>query len=460
MSGPAHPVRGSCTGLVATSNRRRGGVRVGLVVAALLGGAPPVGAAPQVPPPREVVLKTSDGIELRAAFHPASTAGGAGVVLLPAFRSNRTAWDRVIAPLRDRGVHVLALDPRGHGRSARSGKVDLSTRVAARDPTLFAAMHADAIAAVRWLVQEGKCDAKRIAVAGAGVGGSVAIDMASRHPGEVAAVAWLSPGAKYLGIDAVQATAKLPVGVPLLALVHRHESELARPVLDARPGARVVVYDETPPAVAGAERAWAHGTRMFGTLPLVDRTIASFVAMATGSKVDDVVIDGLVTTEGPNADGWDRAVEVGVGAGDGTMRAYRVGRRLVFGGTAGVGVRGLCFEVMTGNPPEDEPDSPHIGPPQVVGYDLGKGEVAWSWGGLGSMPNLPGLPPAFGKTHPVLRVVRGEEGSTFEGEWFIPAFFGTSGQIRLVVSFSDEPPPAPSGGVESYVPFSVEIPAR
>jgi pimeloyl-ACP methyl ester carboxylesterase len=435
-----------------------------LAILALVVAVPPAleaGPAPAAPAPREVVVRTADGLDLRAAYHPAATPGGAGVVLLPMFKSDRMAWDKVLAPLRDRGVHVLAIDPRGHGRSAKPGKTDLAPLVEKRDGKLFAAMHADAITAVRWLVKEAACDAKRVVLVGGSVGGSVAVDTASRYPGEVAGVAWLSPGAKYLGLDTLAAIPKIPAGLPVLLLVHKGEWELARPVAEALPRARVVVYDDPPPTEAGAERAWAHGTRMLRHLPLVERTVASFVAVATGSKTEDVVLDGVVTTSGPNADPWDRAVEVGVGAGEGTLRAFRVGRRIVFGGTAGPGTKGLRFEVQTGTPQSGE-NAPPLGPPQVVAVDLGSNEIAWTWGGMGSVPNFPGIDmgPMFGKTYPTLRAVPGENGLTFEGEWFIPEFLGDSPAIHLVVSFSEVPPDPPRGGVESFGEFAVDLPSR
>lgn len=432
-----------------------------VVLAAVVAPPRPLGAAPDATAPREIVVKTADGLELRAAYHPATTKGGAGVVLLPGFRGRRTDWDRVLVPMRDRGIHVLALDPRGHGRSEKPGKTDLSPLVTGRDRKLFAAMHADALAAVRWLVAQGGCDPKRVALVGAGVGGSVALDAAARAPAEVAAVAWLSPSGSTLGLDAVAALGRLPATLPTMWLLHRDDAEAARPVLDARPGARSVVYEDPPPPAAGAERAWAHGTAMLARLPMVGLTVASFVAAATGSKAEDVVLDGLVEATGPNADPWDRAAEVGVGAGDGTMRAFRVGRRVIFGGTAGAGVGGIRFEVQTGKP--RGPDDPMIGPPQVVGMDLETMAVAWSWGGMGSMPRFPGelAKTVFGKTYPTLRAVRGASGTTFEGEWFVPSFNDDSSMIRLVVCFTEGPPERPAGpGVESFGHLSVEVPLR
>ncbi len=441
-----------------------------LVAAAL--GLAAIGIAARAGPPegggaaapREVTLRTADGLAISGTFRPGGGAGGPGAVLLPKYRSDRTAWEPVLEAFRVRGVGVLAIDPRGHGRSAKQGKVDLGAQVESRDPKLFAAMHEDAIAAVRWLVKEGGCDAKRIALVGASVGGSVALDTANRHPTEVAAVAWMSPGVRYLGLDTLAHLKGLPAAVPLLLLSHRGEIDVgARKIADARPGARLVVYDDPPPPEAGAERAWAHGTRMFGRLPLVEQAVASFVAAATGSKTEDVVLDGVVAREGADADPWDRAVDVAPPGTDGTIRAFRVGRRILFGGTAAPGISGLRFEVQTGAKTVETHGISTLGPPQIVGADLRTSAVTWSWGGMGSMPTFPGMDTSqlFGKTYPVLRAVSSEAGTTFEGEWFIPEFGGKSDLVRLLISLAGEPPPRPEGGgVMSDVEHSVDLPSR
>lgn len=417
------------------------------------------------PAPRQVALKTEDGTSVAGTYWPSGAASGAGVVLLPMYKLDRTSWRPVVDLLTVRGVGVLAIDPRGHGQSRMQGKEDLSSKVASRDPALFAAMHQDAIAAVRWLSTSGGCDPKRIAIVGASVGGSIAVDTARRHATEVASIAWLSPGPRYLGLDTLAHLKQVPAAMPMLLLCHREELPAgARRVVDARPTARFVAYDTPPPRAAGAERGWAHGTEGLEHLPLVKEAIASFVTAATGSKTEDVVLDGLVEDEGVNADPWDRAIDVAEPGADGSVRAFRVGRRILFGGRAAPGVVGLRFEVQTGNEPTDAEAPPMLGPPQIVAVDLREGgRVAWTWGGMGSMPFFPGMDAndVFGKTTPTLRAVRTDAGTSFEGEWYIPKFGGESPAIRLLVGLTTVVPPLPRGGVVGMSPGSaVDLPSR
>lgn len=431
------------------------------VLAPAWGGPDRTGAAAT---PRDVALKTADRLTIAATFYPAAQPGGPGVVLLPMYKSDRRAWARLIKPLRVRGVSVLAIDPRGHGLSAKQGRKDLGARVAKRDTKIFKAMHKDAVAAVRWLAKDGGCDAEKIVLVGASVGSAVAIDTASRHPKEVAAVVAMSPVAKTLGLDTLAKLKGVPAETPLLLLVHREEVELgADQIVEARPEARLVVYDEACPPEAGQARGWANGTRMFRRLPLVEQTIASFVVAATGSEAENVVLDGIVTAEGPHVDPWAEAVDVGLPGAKGSVRAFRVGRRILFGGTVPPEVGGLRFEVQTGAEAEDGSTDLALGPPQILVVDLGTGSVAWTWGGMGSVPNFPGMggAPLFGKTVPVLRVVRSSDGTTFEGEWFIPRFGEDCDGIRLFVGFAPTPPPRPRGGMVSGSPqHAVNLPTR
>jgi hypothetical protein len=253
--------------------------------------------------------------------------------------------------------------------------------------------------------------------------------------------------------------------VPLILLVHRSEIDAgAQKIADARPGTRLVVYDDPAPSDAGTDKAWAHGTKMFGRLPLVEQTVASFVAAKTGSKADDVVLDGVVE-EGEGADPWAQAADVARPGSEGTVRAFRVGQRVLFGGTAPADFGGLRFEVQSGPLASDSSAPfPMVGPSQVVGVDLKAGKPAWSWGGMGSVPDFPGMEsaPLFGKTRPAMRVVRGADKATFEGEWFVPAMGDeASNQVRLVVVFDRELHGGPQGGaMEANPQYTVEVPAR
>lgn len=411
-----------------------------------------MGAEPKPAAPRDVTIATADKLQISATFGAGRDAPGPGVVLIHDEASDRTSWGPAIGALRGRGIAVLVIDARGHGKSAKQGKTDLAPLAGKRDPKLFVAIHQDVIASVRWLAKEGGCDPKKIALVGAGLGGAIAMETSARFPAEVAAVVWLTPGLKYPGFDPKLQWKTVPKTLPMLLLAHRAElEEGAQELSAARPLARVVAYDEKAPSEAPSDRAWAHGTRLFAKARLVDRTIASFISIATGSKVDDVLIDGVVADAGPGADPWAAAASVAPEGSQGVIRAYRVGRRIVFGGTVPAAVVALRFEVQTGNEVHTIGERTLLGPPQIAAVDLGTGRVAWNWGGMSSMPKVPGIDASelFGKTTPALRVVKTEAGATFEGEWVIPTFGPSSELIHLSITPAIEIPAEPEGGMVS-----------
>lgn len=74
-------------------------------------------AAP-VPPVEAVELAASDGTRLAASYWPGRTADAPAVLLLHGINNNRTKFARQAEWLNGLGYAVLALDFRGHGRSA------------------------------------------------------------------------------------------------------------------------------------------------------------------------------------------------------------------------------------------------------------------------------------------------------------------------------------------------------
>ena len=397
---------------------------------------------------KDVVVATSDGMKLAATWWDAPEAGAPGVVLLHMYRSDRSAWAPIVASLRARGIEVLAIDLRGHGGSVKQAKGgDLAARVEKRDPKLFAEMYQDAIAGVRYLVKEGKCGAKRIALVGASVGCSVALDTARRFPGETAAVACLSPGAAYLGFDSLAHAKLLPPDKPLLLAVHVSEADDgARALHDAVPKSRLLVYDEARPASAeSVGEAWAHGTRMFGFIPLAEQTVASFVVANTGSKKDDVLLDGLIdgapeapaggapgapgTPDAAAAGPWSRAGRIASGP-EVEAWAYRVGRRVEFAGRVKGKAAGLFVGVAThyveGTAPGMTSD-PASGFPEVGAIDLAKSTFVWAEpidSGKAS-----GSKSFTHRVRPAVRVVKTADGYTFEGEWITDYGDGPKGPV-------------------------------
>lgn len=420
-----------------------GSAVVGGAVVAVLAAFP---AAAQEIGSRDVAITTDDKMTIAGTLWPSASGNAPGVVLLHMYKSDRTAWAPLVRHLNERGADVLAIDLRGHGGSAKQGKSDLAPRVEKRDAKLFQDMHKDAIAAVRYLVREVKSDPARVVIVGASVGCSVAIDTARRHPKEVAAVACLSPGSNYLGLNTLEHAKAWPKDRPLLLLAHASEAAAgAAQVRDAVPGSRLVTYDDPEPEDAKGDPMWAHGTRMFGRIPLVEQTVASFVAARTGSEKDDVVLDGVVADEGPDADPWAKATDVTTDASG--LRAFRVGRRVVFGGKVPDGQGSLLLALETGSVKVKGEDGQEVrrGAFSVAAIDLASGKVAWT------VPTKEQVKDSIleAPEPPAVRVVRTDGVTTVEGEWRSMRFLRSQGisdtsSVRCLARFASSLPEPPS----------------
>ena len=164
--------------------------------------------------PHPITVETADGILIHGWYiHPGTHdvvhaedesffAQYPAVVLLHMYGGGKGDWGPILGEFFDRDVAALAIDMRGHGESTIGiDGEDLSIGVLNRDEALFNSMWHDATAAVDWLVAKGHRK-DRIALLGASVGCSVAIDTARRDP-ELRVVGVLSPGAKYIGVDTI-----------------------------------------------------------------------------------------------------------------------------------------------------------------------------------------------------------------------------------------------------------------
>lgn len=434
----------------------------GVVLGAVLAAGVLVGpvSAQDGPAGQDVTLTTDDKTSLAASFWPSADGNAPGVVLLHMYKSDRQSWKPLVRHLSERGFDVIAVDLRGHGGSAKQAKTDLAPRVEKRDPKLFQEMHRDAIAAVRHLVKEAKSDPARIVVVGASVGCSVAIDAARRYPKEIAAVACLSPGANYLGLNTIEHAKAWPKDKPLLLLEHASEAANgAAQVRDAIAGSRLVTYEDAAPESAKDDAMWAHGTKMFGRIPLVEQTVASFAAAKSGSAKDDVVLDGEVSDAA--ADPWDRAADV---SSDGSgIRAFRSGKRIEFGARVPDGSTHLVVFLETGSIRQKAADGTEIAQGVFSGFclDLATGGVLWTVPTKESVANTI-LEPA---ETPAVRVVRRDGAVSVEGEWRPIRFRQTRGvadssSTKMVAWFTTSPFEAPSESNRVTVPDRIDLKPR
>ncbi|MHC4930574.1 MAG: alpha/beta hydrolase family protein [Planctomycetota bacterium] len=219
-------------------------------------------------------IKTSDGLEIVGEFHRAKADDAPTVICIPMYRHTRETYRPMLEPLLRKGLNVLNLDMRGHGESAPS----MAQKVLDRDPAPFQAMHLDVQAAIDFLEKEKDCDPTRIALIGASVGCSVAVDTTVRRPECVRAVVLLTPGSTYLDVPTLKHLEHWP-GTRVFTFTSQEEEPKSREVMDA-----LAAFDASNHLVLPGKKI--HGTRMFGNVTAIEELIANFMESSLLHAVD------------------------------------------------------------------------------------------------------------------------------------------------------------------------------
>lgn len=211
------------------------------------------------------------------------------VILLHMYGEERSTFDPLVPALHRAGFAVLAIDLRGHGESVEPASLKLAEKMEDRDPRLFRDMVKDVEAACRWLSRRPDVDAARIAIVGASVGGSIALEYAAKDK-SVDAVVMLTPGLDYLGLDA-RASARKFRYRPVLMLTAEEERGGADDLAREIPDAKLTVVGPRP---AGGHSMALHGTRMLGKAPGVEKAIVDFLVTAVGSPSEKPVVASMI----------------------------------------------------------------------------------------------------------------------------------------------------------------------
>lgn len=251
-----------------------------------------VGTRPAVQPPvrrpesKLVKFLTKDNYVIAGRYFPPPRRKGRApmAILLHMFGSDGSAFDPLVPNLHKAGFAILAVDLRGHGESVGPPEMRLSERVYERDRKLFAAMDRDVEAAYIWLSRQPELDPARFALVGASIGCSVALKYAARDR-SVDAVACLTPGTLYLGIDSLSDARKYGQR-PALLIASEDEraacDELARVVA----GAAVHIV----PRAGTQDKMALHGTRMLGQASQIEQILTAFLVRAVGPEGREPVV--------------------------------------------------------------------------------------------------------------------------------------------------------------------------
>lgn len=227
--------------------------------------APAVAAAPAKAPakaakPEELVLETSDGLELHAWYYPPlleeDEPTTATVILLHDLEGSHTSVEPLALALQAAGCGVVAPDLRGHGASTtREGgkldvrglkKIDFELMAATRGGQLReqSAIRGDVEAVRNWIKrqsEEGAVDMQRLFVVGSGFGAAVAAawaaedanwpDTASQTQGRqvrglvLVSPAWMTRG---FSISGPLANATVKEKIPLMVIAGQSDRDAVK----------------------------------------------------------------------------------------------------------------------------------------------------------------------------------------------------------------------------------------
>jgi len=228
-----------------------------------------------------VRFETSDGIFLDARlFEPAERAEvqGAIVFVHEPFRSKRD-WAYMAERLARKGFYSLTFDLRGHGTSLLRGDEELDREIFMEAD--WADTRLDLLAAVAFLKEHSKLPAEKLHVAGADLGGSLALQHAVKDE-TVASVAMLSPGLGYDGLNVLGLGKELER--PLLLVFSTEDGY-------SRKSAQVIAEEAAGPVHVEMYYGVGHGAKMLTREPTLETLLISWflgtIITSEGRRLED-----------------------------------------------------------------------------------------------------------------------------------------------------------------------------
>ncbi len=145
--------------------------------------------------PKPVELTTRDGVTLKSIYYPSETikSNAPGLILLHMAGSNKESWQTFAKAAQQAGYAVLVPDLRGHGENEEKN-------------FNYIQMNEDVEAAISWMDNRPEINGDKLGVAGASIGGNLALQVASENP-KIKSIVMLSPGLNYNEITTADALA-------------------------------------------------------------------------------------------------------------------------------------------------------------------------------------------------------------------------------------------------------------
>lgn len=202
-------------------------------------------------------LKATDGSNVHAVA-TLQRNSKKGVILAHMMGRDSSDWAFLSKKLHQTQFSTIAVDLRGHGKSARAG-ADLA-------PEDYPAMIADLEAGVNWLRSKG---VDEVSCVGASIGANLCAQLGAKDP-QIVNLVLLSPGLNYKGVtsgDALQSYGDRPVLI-VAAEDDRFAPRAAGVLEEAAKGQ--VHYELLPEG--------GHGTKMLTRASTLENTVMSWLA--------------------------------------------------------------------------------------------------------------------------------------------------------------------------------------
>jgi dienelactone hydrolase len=239
--------------------------------------------------PQRVSFKTADGVTIVGDYYaPVPQAGQKApiAILLHMYPADRSSWQGFATNLSSVGFAALAIDMRGKGQSVEPAEMNLADRYEKRDSKLFQSMYEDVAAAYLWLRKQPDVDPSRLALVGASVGCSVALDYARRDP-SVDVVVCLSPGTNYMGVNSL-AHVRAYGDRPLLLAASEKERDAPEVLAKSVPQAVVKIYP-----MDGRDVFGMHGTNLLAHVPELAKLATDTIREGVGDPAVAPVVASL-----------------------------------------------------------------------------------------------------------------------------------------------------------------------
>lgn len=223
--------------------------------------------------------------------------GRRAVILLHMMPATKESWIPLADRLHKAGMHVLAVDLRGHGESVRSTQGILEYALFTNEQ--HQASIADVEGAREWLHERGIAY-QDILLGGASIGASLAMQYLARHS-EASAAFLLSPGLAYRGIEILPLARQLHSGQRLFIASAEDDPRVANNAAEARQIADAASCTKLfIPYAAGG-----HGTDILVAHPeLMDAIVTWLTAPQGREAITDEVFEDLVASAYESLPSW------------------------------------------------------------------------------------------------------------------------------------------------------------